>query len=119
VRRVLRVLRVRDGSGKPGAVFGEDLKRMARRRVFEPERPHLDELDVTSHTFATTSPASLKCVFLAFLILQLTTPASRDFAFGSACTRGTRRPEPVEGWPMSRLRCSETDELRSNRLVSG
>jgi hypothetical protein len=36
--------RVRDSSGKPGAVFGEDLERMARRRVFEPERPTLNQM---------------------------------------------------------------------------
>ena len=35
-------LRVRDSSGKPGAYLGEDLERMARRRVFEPERPSFD-----------------------------------------------------------------------------
>ena len=36
--------------------------------------------DKTSHTFTTTSPASLKCVFRAFLILQLTTLYSGHMA---------------------------------------
>ena len=36
---------MRDRSEKPGAVFGEDLQRIARRRVFEPSGV-IEDVDV-------------------------------------------------------------------------
>ena len=53
---------------------GEDLERMARRRGFASRNAQ------TTYAFATTSPAFLRCVFLAFRILQLTTLYSGHMA---------------------------------------